>query len=123
MLPPLSTSPPTPTPRSRTAARAVLAFWLLIALATVLVASLSRDGRLRALGPKGSDVDLYRAVVDRVHAGQGYYPALRAELLDRGYPTSNTFNWRMPVPLALLGHLPDPAWGKFLLVLWPCCWS
>jgi len=93
----------------------MLVFWLVMALATIVVASLSRDGRQRPLGPKGSDVDLFRAIVDRVHSGEGFYPASRAELVARGYPTRSLFNWRMPLPLAAWGHLPNPAWGKGLL--------
>lgn len=109
-----SLAPASPV-RAAAAARITLLFWLVIALATVLVASLSRDGRQRPVGPTGSDVDLYRAIVDRVHSGQGYYSAQRAELVARGYPTRSMFNWRMPVPLIVLGHLPHPVWGKVLL--------
>jgi hypothetical protein len=92
-----------------------LAFWLAMAVVICAVASLSNDGRLRPLRERGNDIDLYRAIVQRVHAGQAYYPAHAAELVARGFPTRSVFNWRMPLPLALLGKLPDPIWGKFIL--------
>lgn len=70
------------------------------------------------------DVELYRAEVERVHHGQGYYAAAESELRARGYPTRSIFNWRMPLPVWLIGALPSLTWGKGLLgiaalgVLW-----
>ena len=66
---------------------------------------------------KGNDVELYRAEVARIHAGEGYYHALAAELPVRGYPTRSVFNWRTPLPLWLLSQLPSAEMGKYLL----CC--
>ena len=66
--------------------------------------------------PRGpSDVDLYRAEIARVHAGENYYEAANLELRARGYPTGSVFNWRTPLPMWLMGVLPDIACGKAIL--------
>jgi hypothetical protein len=67
--------------------------------------------------PGEGDVALYWAEIERVHAGQGYYQAAAAELVERGYPTRSVFNWRTPLPMWMLGKLPDPRLGKGLLGL------
>lgn len=68
--------------------------------------------------PRGAgDVALYRAEIDRIHAGQGYYESASAELLARGYTTRSVFNWRLPLPIWLIGQLPAVALGKALLGL------
>jgi hypothetical protein len=54
------------------------------------------------------DSALYRAIIDRVHAGEGYYDAAGTELRARNYPTRPVFNWREPTYAWLLGHLPWP---------------
>ena len=62
-----------------------------------------------------SDVLLYQGVVERMVGGAGYYEALSTELVDRGYPTRSVFNWRLPLPLGLIGYLPSPPVGKAIL--------
>src|SRR5262249_51197384 len=97
-------------------ARAVLAAVAAAVLFCVAV-SLSplksgfADGPSR--GP--SDVQLYRAEVDRIHAGERYYAVAADELRTRGYPTRSVFNWRPPLPMWLVGMLPDIALGKSIL--------
>ncbi len=61
------------------------------------------------------DIALFRANVDRVQAGEGYYAGAQAELTARGYPTRSVFNWRLPTLAWGLGHLPSLAAGKVLL--------
>jgi hypothetical protein len=56
-----------------------------------------------------SDADLYHAISDRVHAGEGYYAAAGSELRKRGYPTRPVFNWRQPTCAWVLAHVPFPA--------------
>ena len=69
-------------------------------------------------GRKGpGDVALYRAEVERVRNGEGYYQAAAAELTARHYTTQSVFNWRTPLPMWLLGKMPSPACGKALLGL------
>ena len=70
----------------------------------------------------GADVALYRAEVDRISRGEGYYQAAAAELTPRGYPTRSVFNWRTPLPMWLLGKLPAACWASCFLAGWPCCW-
>ncbi len=99
-------------------ARAVLIVTATLTLGFVAVtlsplASGFADGPDR--GP--TDVALYRAEVDRVHAGASYYDAAAAELTARGYPTRSLFNWRTPLPVWLLGVLPDLMIGRALLGL------
>lgn len=93
---------------------------VLLAIAVAAVAAvgvtfspLSRDNFVADRQSHG-DVALYRAEVDRVRAGEGYYQAAAAELHARGYPTRSLFNWRTPLPMWLIGVLPA-GWGKALL--------
>jgi hypothetical protein len=61
------------------------------------------------------DLDLYREVVTRVHGGEHYYDFLADALGRRDYPVGSTFNWRLPTCAWLLGALPDPSAGRWLL--------
>jgi len=72
----------------------------------------SNVGRQR---PGKGDVALYRAEVERIRAGEGYYEAAAAELTERGYPTRSVFNWRTPLPMWLIGRLPAAVFAKALL--------
>ncbi|MBN2021416.1 MAG: hypothetical protein JW809_01360 [Pirellulales bacterium] len=96
--------------------------WLVLAVlagamafcAAIPLSSMRSEGVVDDPARPG-DVGLYRAVIDRVRDGEGYYEALGAELPARGYPTRSVFNWRTPLPLWLLGVLPDDALGRALL--------
>lgn len=103
------------TPRA--AGAALLAF-VAVSLAAVAV-SLSpvRINRAALAAPRNSDLCLYQAEVERIRRGEGYYQAAAAELAARGYPTASVFNWRLPLPMWLLGKLPDARWGQALLGL------
>lgn len=97
-------------------ARLVLAAWVLMTCFCVgITLSPLASGRADVGARRGGDVALYRAEIDRIHAGQGYYQAAAAELRGRGYPTGSVFNWRFPTPFWLIGWMPDAAWGKALL--------
>ena len=113
-----SLGPPTPLRRlSPWIARAVLTLAALLAcLAAGWTFSPWANNRAGQQTGRASDVDLYRAEVARMAAGEGYYAAAAAELRHRGYPTRSIFNWRTPVPLWLFAQLPDPRWGKALLI-------
>jgi len=68
------------------------------------------------LEPGKGDVALYRAEIDRIHAGESYYDAAGEELRARGYPTGSLFNWRFPIPQWLIGLvMPSAVLGKALL--------
>jgi hypothetical protein len=56
-----------------------------------------------------SDYDLYKAISDRMHAGEGYYHAAGVELRRRGFQTSSVFNWRQPTCAWVLAHMPFAA--------------
>lgn len=68
-----------------------------------------------------SDVALYQAEVERIHNGETYYQAASAELTARGFPTRSVFNWRMPLPMWLIGKLPSINWAKCILVTLSLC--
>jgi hypothetical protein len=63
------------------------------------------------------DAEFYRAIVRRVHAGEGYYDAVASELQQRGYPPHSMFNWRPPFYAWIFGLPPSPIWGQIILVL------
>ena len=73
------------------------------------------SGNILQHSNRPGDVPLYRAELDRIHRGEGYYQAAAAELTTRGYPTLSVFNWRMPLPVWLLGKMPTWMLGKALL--------
>ncbi len=101
---------------TRREARVVLAATVVamaIGVGVTLSPLASSNYRPDRKGP--GDVQLYWAIVDRVHNGEGYHRALAAELTARGYPTRSVFNWRTPLPMWLLGKMPEPAFGKVLL--------
>jgi hypothetical protein len=54
----------------------------------------------------GGDIVLFRAVVDRMRAGEPYYATMRDELIHRGYPTASLFNWRPPITFILMARAP-----------------
>jgi hypothetical protein len=60
----------------------------------------------QVIAADGSDLRLYRNIVERVHAGESYYEAAGQELRDAGYPTGSVFNWRPPLYARLFGLLP-----------------
>jgi hypothetical protein len=66
---------------------------------------------------QGGDVDLYKAIVTRVRAGEGYYDAADAELRARDYPVRPAFNWRQPTYAWFLASLPSPLIANALLAL------
>lgn len=117
----METRTTTPTGFARLApgpARTVLALALLGAAGFVWTAAGVPSHAWSGRGTPGQgDVALHRAIADRVRQGEGYYRAEGAELQARGYPTRSVFNWRMPLPLWLVGKSPDPMGAKILLCL------
>ena len=88
---------------SRPAALSVLAL-TVVAVVVLLVTALAPAPTPAAATAvaTGGDVDLYSAIVARMQAGQGYYPAAHAEMLSQGYGTGSVFNWRTPLYPTLL---------------------
>jgi hypothetical protein len=88
-------------------ARVALALFALVALFFVAITlSPLKSGFADAADRGPGDIALYRAEADRIQAGQTYYDAAEVELNRRGYPTASIFNWRMPLPVWLIGRLP-----------------
>jgi hypothetical protein len=63
------------------------------------------------------DVALYRAIVERMQAGQGYYPAVAAEQQARNYPTTPFVTWRLPTMAVMLSALGKADAGRLLQAL------
>lgn len=100
-------------------ARLQLAVWIILAAFCVVVTfSPLRSGYTK--GPRfnaPTDIQLYQAEIDRIRGGEGYYAAAAAELRARGYPTASIFNWRTPLPMWLIGNLPQGGGQALLAVL------
>ena len=97
-------------------ARVVLAVvGLALGLGVAVTLSPMASSNLKSRPNEASDVALYRAEVDRIRGGEGYYRVAAAELTARGYPTRSVFNWRTPLPMWLLGKMPAVVLGKALL--------
>jgi hypothetical protein len=88
-----------------------LAAWLLVGVLS------TREGGPTVTQEGGKDLQAYRQIVERVHAGEDYYSAAGDELRSGGYATSSVFNWRLPTSAWLLAALPRPEWGQVLLSL------
>jgi hypothetical protein len=71
---------------------------------------------VREENAKSGDVFLYMSEIRRIHAGDNYYHAAAEELVAQGYPTASVFNWRTPLPMWLIGKLPDPLAGRLILI-------
>ena len=108
-----------PTGYARLAPRHARAALLVLAIAGVLLVAVTFSsagrGNVGKRRPGEGDVALYRAEVERIDAGDGYYHAAAVELTRRGYPTRSVFNWRTPLPMWLIGRLPGLLLGKTLL--------
>jgi hypothetical protein len=93
---------------------------LSLAVAGCLSLSLGPPPKISS-GTGQGDVTLFHAVAQRLHAGQPYYDAMGVELRSRGYPTRSVFNWRTPLHLELIAHLPSLDWAQALLLLGAAC--
>jgi hypothetical protein len=69
-----------------------------------------------------SDLKMYRRVVNRLHAGEGYYSALGSELRKGGFPSRSVLNWRTPFHLETLAIAGEPVsrWALFVLACIAC---
>jgi hypothetical protein len=109
-------SPPLDASAETRRARFVLALVLLVAgLLVAVTLSPWASGFADAADRGPGDIALYRAEVERMHVGQAYYDAVAKELTERGYPTHSLFNWRTPLPVSLVGMLPEIKTANILL--------
>ncbi len=69
-----------------------------------------------------TDSTMYRRVIQRVHAGEGYYSALGAELRKGHYASRSVFNWRTPLHLMFIEAAGEPAshWVLAALAVLAC---
>ena len=101
---------------SRRSAIAILTATLVGIVWCLWITATQQTGQLNPpADEKKRDALLFRSVVDRVQAGEGYYDAWGSEVRSRGYPTRSMFNWRLPLFAWLNGNLPDLIWGQLLL--------
>jgi len=95
--------------------------YLVLTLVFVLMAgglAVSWGVRPQLTSGKGQgDLALYAQVIQRVRHGETYYDALGQELRARDYPMRSPFNWRTPLHLEVIAHLPEDDWARYLLVL------
>ena len=95
---------------------------VLIALAALIGMSLWKSPTppplcdVRVENERSGDVFLYMTEVRRVHAGENYYRVIAEELSAQGYPTASVFNWRTPLPVWLIGKMPDVLVGRLILI-------
>lgn len=79
---------------------------LLILLFVIILGIISPAPLLPHTATVGKDFLVYQSILERIHAGEGYYEAAQKELRSRRLPTKNLFNWRLPLLACLMGHLP-----------------
>ena len=84
----------------------VVAAFLVAATAVCLAVSLMKQNPFLSAQQGGRDLQVYRNIVTRVHAGESYYDAAGQELRTNGYPTGSLFNWRPPTYAWVIGRLP-----------------
>ena len=99
---------------ARGRARLTLAAIAAIGLAALLSRPVQSPDPVAARGPDAGDAALFRAITERLRAGEPYYQALGTELRSRGYPTAQVFNWR--TPLLLEGIAVAPRLLRYLLI-------
>jgi hypothetical protein len=121
----MSADKDTPSSATRYAGLSRCRAILVVALAVVFIAgglsvSLRKTPTFNN-GKGDGDLGLFTQVVQRVRQGEGYYEAFGSELRSRNYPTRSVFNWRTPLHLELIAHLPETAWAQGLLALGALC--
>ena len=108
-----------PTSFARLSPRVARCVLLALVAFTTLAVGVSLSPLGQGFADKASrgpgDVSLYRAKVDRIHAGESYYTVAAEELRERGYPTKSVFNWRTPLPMWLIGVMPNLTVGRVIL--------
>ncbi|WP_201245942.1 hypothetical protein [Halochromatium salexigens] len=101
-------------------AQAVLLALLLaigLGLALDVESVIEGDEDARMLKADRGDVALYRAVITRMQAGEGFYAANGVEQAARGYPTTPFVTWRLPTAATLIAMLGEQRAGMLLQAL------
>ncbi|MEQ7872501.1 hypothetical protein ABDK56_00630 [Sphingomonas sp. ASV193] len=90
------------------------ALGLVAAIAALLLVALWPSAtppaapKLRTKASQQSDLALYRTIIARMRAGEGYYPAAADELRRDGYPLKPVFTVRLPTLATLYARLGEP---------------
>jgi hypothetical protein len=106
--------------------------WSLLGLTIILSAyGVYIHGRTQTLivqsGDRNkTDYAMYERIVNRVHAGEGYYQATGSEMRDGGYAVRPFPTWRPPTLARLMALFPNPQASRLLIVLMAAvalgCW-
>ena len=95
--------------------RPLISYGIILAVLVLIGYGLLNIGSINSnQAKKGADLECQRAIVGRIHAGEGYYEAADRELRRGGYPTQSIFNWRLPFLALFLGSLPDIEMGRWI---------
>ncbi len=86
----------------------------MVSFVGISLSPLADDSATRKRSGPG-DVYLYLNEIQRISHGEGYYEAASHELHAIGYPTLNVFNWGTPLPMWLIGKLPNEIMGRLLM--------
>lgn len=87
--------------------------WLLLGLVVglsvygVYVHTRTQTLTIRAEDLNQTDFALYQRIVDRVHAGEGYYQAAGTELRASGFPVRPFLTWRLPTAARFMALFPN----------------
>jgi hypothetical protein len=66
--------------------------------------------------PNKTDYALYERIVNRVHAGEGYYQAAGSEMRAGGYAMRPFLTWRLPTLACLMALFPSASAGQIPIV-------
>ena len=95
-----------------------ISYCVIISVISLIVYTLLTTQTVnKELGKGGRDLDCQRAIVERIHSGEGYYEAAEKELRHRGYLTQSVFNWRLPFLALFLAFLPTIEMGYWLGIM------
>ena len=91
----------------RTPALALLAALIAVLILAGWPAASIPQPKMRAAVTEQSDLDLYRATIRRVGAGEAYYPVAADELRKGGYPLQPFVTFRLPTLALVYAHVPE----------------
>lgn len=91
---------------TRQPARIILITIVAITVSGAVSRPLPRGVPRPATPAQAHDLNLYKAVIERLHHGEPYYQVLGEELRSRHFPTVPVFNWRTPVLFVALAWHP-----------------
>ena len=90
----------------RAPALAMLALLAAILVAAAWPTASTPKLKVRTATSQQSDLNLYRATIARVSAGDPYYPAAADQLRQGGYPLKPFFTFRLPTLVMVYAHVP-----------------